>query len=384
MAELHGTCPPELDAVRQTMAANFDAGVELGAGLCVTVEGETVVDLWGGDRDLAGNPWERDTICNVWSTTKTMAALVLYMLADRGQLDFDAPVADYWPEFAAAGKHGVLVRHILGHTAGVPAWEPAIGATDLADHDRCATALAVQPPWWEPGTMAGYHAITQGYLENELVRRTDGRTLGTFFADEVAGPLGADFHIGLPESEEHRVAWMVTPADVSDLDSLETNPLMGSELNDLARRALRGMPGHASACNERWWRAAEIPAANGTGNARSVGRVHAALACGGSLDGVELVSPDLLKRIGEVQFEGMDPLLGATMRYGIGFGLISDAVPLSPSPHAYFWGGWGGSLALIDPDRKVTISYIMNRMGEGLDLRGAMLVFAANQALRIT
>ncbi|MBX3285833.1 MAG: beta-lactamase family protein, partial [Actinobacteria bacterium] len=259
MTEIHGTCTPEFEAVRAAFAANFEQGLEQGASVSVTHHGETVVDLWAG---LAADdrPWEADTICNVWSTTKTMAATVMLVLADRGLIDLDAPVATYWPEFAANHKEDVLVRHVLGHTAGLPGWSPAISGDTLYDWEATCSNLAAQPTWWEPGTQSGYHALSQGYLEGEIVRRVTGRTLGTFFREEVAEPLGADFHIGLPESEEHRVATMITPGAGlgagADLDP-----------DSIALRALLSCPISGDECNTREWRAAEIPAAGGTGNA---------------------------------------------------------------------------------------------------------------------
>jgi CubicO group peptidase (beta-lactamase class C family) len=288
-------------------------------------------------------------------------------------------VADVWPEFGANGKGNVLIRHVLAHSAGVPGWDPPVAPKDLADPERVSDLLAKQEAWWEPGTMSGYHALTQGFLEGEIIRRATGRTLGTYFAEEIAGPLGADFHIGLPESEEGRVAELIPPdaplgGDVNRLTG-------GDSTSDIALRVLRSCAITGAEPNERWWRAAEIPAAGGTGNARSVGRVHAALACDGQLDGVRILSVPMLDRILEEQTYGTDAVLSWPMRYGIGFGLMSDATPLSPSKRAFFWGGWGGSIALIDRDLELTATYTMNRMGSGIgDMRGISVVFAATLA----
>jgi CubicO group peptidase (beta-lactamase class C family) len=379
MVEIHGTCAEGFESVRDAFAANFEQGLETGASAVVTHRGQPVVDLWAGDADTAGRPWERDTIVNVWSTTKTMAAITVLHAADHGLLDIDAPVADVWPEFAANGKEGVLVRHVLAHSAGLPGWDPPVEPKDLADAERVSAQLATQAPWWEPGTMSGYHALTQGFLEGEIIRRATGRTLGTYFAEEIAGPLGADFHIGLPESEDDRVAELIPP----DVPRGATNRLTGGDTSsEIGERVLRSCAITGSEPNERWWRAAEIPAAGGTGNARSVARVHAALACGGELDGVRVLSEAMLDRILEEQTYGTDAVLSWPMRYGIGFGLMSDATPLSPSPRAFFWGGWGGSIALIDRDQQMTATYTMNRMGSGLgDMRGIGVVFAAGQAV---
>jgi CubicO group peptidase (beta-lactamase class C family) len=209
---VQGFVRDEYAPVRAAFEDNLASGVDLGAALCVTVEGETVVDLWGGFADSAGvRPWRRDTIVNVYSTTKTVTALTALLLADRGELDLDAPVARYWPEFAANGKEGVRVSHVMSHSAGLPAWQEPMRTEDLYDWEKATTLLAAQAPDWEPGTASGYHALTQGYLVGEVVRRITGRSLGTVLRDEIAGPLQADFHIGLPASEETRVAELVPP-----------------------------------------------------------------------------------------------------------------------------------------------------------------------------
>jgi len=371
--DVHGTCDDAFGPVRDAFVGNFERGNEVGASVAVTHHGRPVVDLWAGDADEAGRPWEQDTIVNVYSTTKTMAATCVLTLADRGEIDLDAPVADLWPEFGANGKAGVLVRHVMSHSAGLSGFEPAITATDLYDWDRVCDLLAAQAPWWEPGAKSGYHAITQGYLQGELVRRATGRSVGTFFREEVAGPLGADFHIGLPASEDHRVADLVPPELSAALGTGAIQP------DTLAARTLLSCPLDATEPRTRAWRGAEIPAAGGTGNARSVARVHSALACGGEVDGVRLMSADGVERILEEQISGTDGVLGVPMRFGMGFGLMSDLIPLSPNKRAFFWGGWGGSLAVIDLDAEVSVAYVMNRMGDGLagDVRGALVALAA-------
>ncbi|MCU1357326.1 MAG: putative esterase [Acidimicrobiales bacterium] len=372
MTEIHGDCHADFEAVRTAFAANFDEGNEVGASVAVTLHGEPVVDLWAGDADANGTPWDRDSIVNVWSTTKTMSAICMLILADRGELDIEAPVADYWPEFKANGKERVTVGHVLGHTAGVPGWNPAIAPTDIYDWDPTVANLAAQAPWWEPGTKSGYHAITQGFLEGEIVRRITGRTIGTFFREEVAEPLGADFHIGLPESEEPRVAHLFAPeAGISQLE--------GIDMESIAVRALVSCPLTGDEPNTREWRASEIPAAGGTGNARSVARVHSVIANGGKVDGVELLSPEGIDRIFVERCHDTDLVLGMKMRLGTGFGLMNENIPLSPNPRSCFWGGWGGSIAVIDIDAGISVAYVMNRMANGLvgDTRGAFIALAA-------
>lgn len=375
MTEIHGYCADGFEALQAQFAANFDEGLERGASVAVTLHGKPVVDLWAGDADGTGRPWVEDTIVNVWSTTKTMSAICVLMLADRGELDLDAPIATYWPEFAVNGKASITAAHVLGHTAGLSGWDPAIEPADLYDWDKAVGVLAAQAPWWEPGTASGYHAITQGYLEGEIVRRITGQTIGGFFRDQVARPLGADFHIGLPESEEYRVGEMVVPT-TGLLDDIDLDPA------SIAARTGRSAPISGRECNTREWRAAEIPAAGGTGNARSVARVHSALANGGTVDGVTLLSPAGVERILVEEAHNEDLVLGMKMRMGTGFGLISESVPLSPNPRAFWWGGWGGSIALTDLDAGMSVAYVMNKMAGGMgDLRGALILFAAYDGL---
>lgn len=380
MTEIHGTCDADFSAVRDALEKNFDASDELGASVAMTIDGEPVVDLWAGDASPDGRPWERDTVVNVYSTTKTMAALCVLMCADRDLLDVDAPVAEYWPEFAANGKEDVLVKHVMSHSTGVSGFDPPIAPNDLYDWDRIVTQLAGQAPWWEPGTASGYHAMTQGYLQGELVRRVDGRSIGTFFREEVAEPLGADFHIGLPAEHDHRVGELIPPALLAgDPDAAER---AGIDPDSIAARTLTSCPVDATEPRTREWRGAEIPAAGGTGNARSVARVHSAMACGGTVDGVRLLGPEILDRALEPVVSGTDLVLGAPINFGLGFGLASDLMPL-PNRRTMFWGGWGGSIAVIDLDNRMSFAYVMNRMATDLmgDRRGVDLVTAAYLAL---
>ena len=210
--DVHGICRAGFEPVREALVANFEKGLELGASVAVTRDGETMVDLWAGDADPKGTPWAEHTIVNVYSTTKTMAATCVLMLADRGLVDLNAPVADYWPEFKQNGKEGVLVRHVMSHSAGLCGFDPPLESVgELYDWDAICARLAAQMPWWEPGTASGYHAVTQGFLQGEILRRVTGRSIGTFFREEVAEPLGADFHIGLDPSLDDRVGELVPP-----------------------------------------------------------------------------------------------------------------------------------------------------------------------------
>jgi CubicO group peptidase (beta-lactamase class C family) len=373
MADVHGTCDGSFEGVREALANSLDAGTDVGASVAVLVEGQPVVDIWGGFADEGrSRPWESDTITNVWSTTKTMTFLCALMLADRGELDFYAPVARYWPEFAAGGKEAVEVRHLMAHSAGLSGWTEKIEPEDLADWDKCTSLLAAQEPWWEPGTASGYHALTQGYLIGEVVRRITGATLGTWFAREVAEPLGADFHIGLPASEDSRVSPIIPPPAMG---------LAGADPSDIAVRTFTSPLLDAAMATQEWWRRAEIPAANGQGNARSVATVQSIIAGSGEARGVRLLSTKGCEVVFDEQSNGKDLVLGIPMRFGMGYGLSGELLPMGPK--ACFWGGYGGSLIVMDQDARLTVSYVMNKMEGGLtgDLRGANIVMAAVMGL---
>ncbi len=376
MAEVHGSCEPRFESVRSTLAGQLDRGEDVGASVAVFVHGEPVVDIWGGlaDEDKT-RPWERDTITNVWSTTKTMTFLCALMLHDRGALDFHAPVAQYWPEFAEAGKEKVEVRHIMGHTSGLSGWQEPLATEDLADWDLCTSRLAAQAPWWEPGTASGYHAVTQGYLIGEIVRRITGESIGSFFAREVAKPLDADFFIGLPESEDHRVSNVIPPPPI-DIEA------MAGQVSETMVKTFLNPPVDASMAHHEWWRRAEIPAANGQGNARSVAAVQSIIAGKGQARGVRLLSAESTDPIFEVQAEGVDKVLGVRQRIGMGYGL-SNPPDMPLGPRACYWGGYGGSVIIMDQDYEFTVCYVMNRMESGLvgDLRGANIVAAAVMGL---
>jgi CubicO group peptidase (beta-lactamase class C family) len=361
--------------VQAAFDANLASGADLGASFCATVAGETVVDLWGGFADEAKTrAWEQDCIVNVYSTTKTMTALTALLVADRGELDFNAPVAHYWPEFAANGKADVLVSHLMSHAAGLSGWKEPLTHEDLYDWDKCCDLLAAQAPFWKPGTAPGYHAVTQGYLVGEVIRRITGKSVGTVFREEFAEPLGADFHIGLPASEDARVADLVPPppgASISERseDALPHNMATNPGIDVLATRT-------------RAWRGAEIPAAGGTGNARSVAEIHKILANGGMANGKRYLSEAGCRKALEPQIEGTDLILGIPVRFGMGFGLPGGMVPL-PNPNSMFWGGYGGSMIIIDMDAHTTFGYVMNRM-EGTttgDMRAFGLAVAMWQAL---
>lgn len=350
-----GECDAAFVAVRDAFAANFADDLELGASLCIEIEGHTVVDLWGGwlDGDRA-RPWERDSIACVFSCTKGLAAIALLLLVDRGRLDLDAPVARWWPEFAAAGKDELPVRHLLTHEAGLAAIDRPMPLGSLSDWDAMVTALAAQAPWWEPGTRHGYHGVTFGHLVGEVVRRVDGRTIGTFLRDEVTGPIGADCFLGLPASEDVRTATM------------ELAPITGETFfsrwgaDSLGPKAFGNPPdcNDPAHTNTRRFRAAEIPAANAHANARALARVYSALHRG------DLLSTELAAEAGRVHVDGPDLVMEQPTRFGLGFEITLPEAAFGFGPGARTFGhnGSGGSLGAIDPDRGIAVGYVMNRM----------------------
>ncbi|MDA1004513.1 MAG: serine hydrolase, partial [Chloroflexi bacterium] len=329
--------------------------MSLSSGSAITVRSSTSGDLWSGFADEARTrPWERDTIINVYSTTKTMTALCALMLADRGELDLHAPVARYWPEFAQNGKGAIEVRHLLSHSSGLSGWEQPLTVHDLYDWEKATTLLAAQAPWWEPGTASGYHSLTQGYLVGEVIRRVSGRSPGTFFREEVAEPLGADFHIGLPDALFPRVADLTPPEGPGGLPDIPGD--------SVAAHTFRNPPMNALDSRTAAWRRAEIPAAGGHGNARAVAGIHAALANGGAVGGVRLLSAAGCEAVFEAQTGGLDLVLGSPVRFGMGFALNAPDRPLGPNARTCSWGGWGGSIVVIDYDAHMTFSYVMNTM----------------------
>jgi len=361
MADLQGHNEPRFDALRAALQHNVDSGAELGASMVVDIDGERVVDLWGGFRDAERTtPWDEHTITNVWSSTKTVTSLAALMLVDRGELDVHAPVARYWPEFAANGKQDIPVRHLLSHSSGVSGLEQPAVVEDLYDWEKSTARYAAQAPWWEPGTASGYHALNFGHLIGEVVRRITGKGLKQFVAEEIAGPLGADFQIGAVESDWGRIADVIPPPPLPfDLEALGADsPVV---------KTFTGPPAIAEAANTPGWRGADIGCANGHGNARSVARMLSAVARGGEVDGVRLLRPQTIDLIFDEQVHGVDLVLGVPLRFGIGYGLPElDTIPWIPEGRICFWGGWGGSMIIMDLDRRMTISYMMNLMGPGI------------------
>jgi CubicO group peptidase (beta-lactamase class C family) len=349
MPEINGFTAPGFEAVGAAFAANFADGVEIGAAVSVYLHGRPVVDLWGGIADPAADrPWERDTTQIVYSTTKAATTACALLLVQRGQLDLDAPVATYWPEFAAEGKQHLPVRWLLTHQAGLVALDRPVARADALAWHSMVDALAAQRPQWQPGTQHGYHALTYGWLVGEVVRRISGRTVGGFFHDEIAKPLGLDFHIGLPKSEQHRVSRLVQPpADFGQ-----------AAANSLTRRAY-GCVEPSFDHNDPDEQAAEIPATNGICTARALARFYAGLI--GEVDGHRILTPATLAAATTQHTSGPDLVTLQPFHVGLGFGLPTPTAAWY-SATSFGFGGLGGSLGYADPATGLAFGYVMNHI----------------------
>jgi CubicO group peptidase (beta-lactamase class C family) len=365
--DLHGTVAPGFEPVRAAFAANFSERGEAGAGFAAFVEGRPVADLWGGEA-RPGVPWEENSMAVVFSTTKGPTTLTVEALVDRGVLDVEAPVAAYWPQFAAAGKAGITLRHLLTHTSGVidfPGYQAVV--EDSAwwhDLDAIAAAFAGAAPAWEPGTAHGYHGVSFGLLLGEVVRRATGTTLGAVFSDLVARPLGLDFFIGLPASQNSRVALLVDSPPVTD-------PLVSAYLSlftpeTLAGRAhfvtTSGITHEARLFNREEMWSAEFPSGGGIGTARALAVMYDALANGGSRQGRRIVSEESVATFAAETRRGPDLVLLLETRYGLGYQRPTPFSELGPSDAAFGHAGLGGSVGFADPERRVSVGYVANQL----------------------
>jgi CubicO group peptidase (beta-lactamase class C family) len=361
---IQGHCDARFDKLFDAFSRAIADGDEVGAAIAIDIDGETVVDIWGGYADAAKTtPWTADTIVNVWSSTKTVTALAGLMLIDRGLIEPGTLVASVWPEFGTNGKEHIAFRHFLSHSSGVSGWDQPVVIDDVYDWEKSTAMLAAQAPWWEPGTASGYHALTHGHLIGEVVRRLTGRTLKQFVAEEIAGPLGADFHIGADPEDTARIAEIIPAAD-----PMEGVPPMDQWTEQMLKTFTGPAPDPAVA-NTAAWRAADIGAANGHTNARALVRILSAISLGGSVNGVRLLRPDTIATIFDAQCEGPDLVLALhPLRWGLGFGLPQlETIPYIPDERICFWGGWGGSWETMNPDRRMTTAYVMNKMGPGVE-----------------
>jgi CubicO group peptidase (beta-lactamase class C family) len=378
---LLGSCDPAFSAVRDVFAAHFvhhpKGGLpELGAAVCVEIEGRRVVDLWGGWADPARTrAWTPDTLACVCSCTKGMTAIAVHRLAERGLLDYDAPVARSWPEFAASGKEHVTVRHLLTHSAGLPKLREALPPGGIYDWDTVTRAFAAEAPHWEPGTAHGYHTLSFGHLNGEVVRRVDGRDLGRFFAEEIAGPAGADVFIGTPAAQDHRVAEFALPHEGSLLAGAaraaeHIDPAVIERYDDpfvLVPRTLNSIP----------WRRAQVPGANGFASARGLARVYGAL-----VDDEGLLRPDTVEVARAPQVHGPDLTRNEVTEYALGFMTAGGPNAYRVGPASFGHGGAYGSLGLADPEARVGFGYVFNQLGEPqYDGRVAALLDALRSCL---
>jgi CubicO group peptidase (beta-lactamase class C family) len=376
--EIHGTCADRFEPVREAFAANFAERDEIGASVAVVAGGEPVVNLWAGWADPARTrEWQQDTLTNVWSTTKAMTSLCAHILMDRGELDPDAPVARYWPEFAAGGKAEIPVRWIMSHQSGLTGLSVPVTVPDYYDWEKITALLAGQEPLFPPGSTSGYQAMTFGYLVGEVVRRITGHSCGTFFGSELAGPLGADFSIGLPRTELGRCSELLGVRPSQDEQAALAQAYVNA--SPAAQAALLNPSLTGDEANADDWRMAEIPAANGHGTALGLVRVFGTL-----VDGSErLISAKTLQAARTSQGRHTDLVLGLPLEFGLGFGLSSPEGHFGPNPAAFGHDGFGGSAVGADPEAGVAFAYVMNRMGLNLvdDPRKMALANAMYQSL---
>jgi CubicO group peptidase (beta-lactamase class C family) len=368
---IEGACAPRFARVRDAFAANFARHGEIGAAFSIVQDGVVVADLWGGHADKAKTrPWRYDTLTNVWSTTKGVAAICFAMLVDRGKCRYEDAVARYWPEFAANSKERVTIAQMISHQAGLCGFAEPVTMDIIYDQDRAEALLAAQAPFWTPGEQSGYHALTVGILNNALFRRIEGRTLAAFVREEISTPFGLDIFIGLPDSDAQRASEIVAPPTLSSTDA---NPVPSrAQQAALANPVLDPLWS-----NTRAWRLAPIPSVNGFANAASLAMLYGAMANGGTLKGRRLLGSDAINAASRYLIEGPDAVLGLHARWAAGF-LLNVHDIYGDRAGAYGHSGWGGSFAFADPDRRLGVSYVMNAMGHNLvgDPRGMALIQA--------
>lgn len=372
--EIHGTTAPGFEPVRDAFAANWQTGNEIGAAFALMIDGEIVVDLWGGwaDRKMS-RPWGEDTIVPVFSTGKAVTAMVMAKLVSDGLIDYDAPVADYWPEFGRAGKDKVTVAEALSHQAGLAGFPEPMEPSDWFDRDLIEDKLAAMHPLWAPGQGSGYHPITYGFLADAIARRVTGKSVGGLLRDDIAGPLGIDFHIGTPEALHSRAAEHVLPPRA---------PFLGKTNDAKAAAFLKpwSSPGRKGATE---WRMAEFPAANGHGTARAIAELLSPFARAGKLRDAQLIAPDTVEAAMMERVSGPDRVLPFDLAIGAGVMINRDSGHYGPEPKAVGHYGFGGSCGFADPVRGLSGSYVMNRQMDILsgDPRAIALIDAAYSCL---
>jgi len=384
--KIRGDCGPIFFRVKEVFEELFEEDKELGAGVAVTIDGRLVVDLWGGYADPdRTRTWERDTLVNVYSTTKGMTATCVHRLVDQGLLNLDQKVLHYWPEFGCNGKEEICVRHLLCHQAGLPAIDKRLPPEAIFDWDTMTRAIAEQAPLWQPGTKHGYHARTYGWLLGEIVRRITGKSLGTYFYDEIAGPLGLDFYIGLQDEHHGRVAYITAVPPPPPGVEPNLARIIQTQPESFAARAFLNPPSYliADTANTPEWRRAELPSSNGHGTASSIARLYGALACEGSIDGIRVLSAESIERARTEQSRGPDQVLIVETRFGLGFMMPVPGATMGPNDRAFGHPGMGGSLGFADPEARVGFGYVMNLTGSSILIneRPTALVTALYESL---
>lgn len=374
---IDGVCDPRFARVRDAFASNFARGLEQGAGVAVVAGGRIVVDLWGGHADAArARPWRRDTLINVWSSTKGVVALAIAMLVERGKLDYAAPVARWWPEFAAGGKERITLDLVMSHQAGLNGLSVPMDDAGLLAWTPYVDALAAMAPLWEPGSRSIYHSLSYGHLAGEPLRRVDGRSVGRFIAEEIAAPLGTDFFVGLPAREEPRVAEMIEGPHASDwVEFVRSTPFPHSCENPVPR---------ALAPNERAWRAAEVPGGNGQATALALARIYGMMAAGGTLDGRRLIGRDAISEAARPRVRGHDASFDAPTAFAAGYQIEDELYAGRASAQTFGHTGWGGAIGFADVGAGIGFGYVTNRMlgfDDELDPRRKALIDAVYESL---
>jgi CubicO group peptidase (beta-lactamase class C family) len=364
---IDGVCDPRFARVRDAFAANFEQHDELGASVAISIDGREVVNLWGGFTDESRRaPWQADTLVNVFSVGKGILALAMMLLVDRGLVDLDAPVARYWPEFAASGKERITVRQLLAHQAGLPAFRTPLPDDAMYRWPFMADALAAETPWWTPGEAHGYHVNTFGFLVGEIIRRVSGMSCGAFLRKEIGEPLGADFHVGVGEHDMARIAEFVWHPELAAIPNPDRSSLSNSDLMSLHTYFNpKGASGHGTV-NAAEWRRAEYPSTNGHGTALGIARAYALVAGGGIVNGHHFLARSILEEASREHSAGEDKVLGRPSRFGLGFQLAPLDKPIGPNEGVVLHFGAGGALGFADPAAKIGFGYAMNRMGPRL------------------
>ncbi|EKV11005.1 Beta-lactamase-like protein [Penicillium digitatum] len=359
MAATHGFCDPTFKRVRDLFEQKLASGDEVGASICINIDGKNALDIWGGHADAAKTrSWEEDTLGVVFSSSKVAVALAALILVDRGLLDVEEKVSKYWPEFAVNGKEDTKVWHILSHSSGMPHWDTRVSLETIYDTKSSTEMLAAQAPWYKAGEASAYQMVNHGHLVGELVRRISGKSLKKFIADEIAGPLGADFGLGVAEKDWLRTADII-PSPPTPLPPIDPQSVAGKVLPNLILDAeVSQTPG---------FRGAEVGAANGFSNARALARMGSIVSLKGTVDGKQYLGLKAIDQMLQERISGVDQILFFPIRFGLGVGLpVPQIITFIPEGKICFWGGWGGSILVMDLDRRMTIAYTMNKMGPGI------------------